>query len=105
MARTPTAYEAIALQQLVAQHAELRHIRVRGRGDTLILESGPEKDATRHARLQRRDTVQLWHLEMPSRGAQREPTGIRGTRAELLAALLEHFPWTLANHDWEPAAN
>lgn len=80
------------------------HIRTRARGETLILESDPPDDPTPHARL-RRDTIHLWYLEMPGRGGRWEPTGIRGTRAELLEALVGQFPWMMMDHGAEPATN
>ncbi len=104
MPKLPAQTELAGMQRLVAQRPELGHIRTRARGDTLILESGPPDDPTRHARL-RRDTIHLWYLEMPGRGGRWEPTGIRGTRIELLEALVGQFPWMMMDHGAEPAAN
>jgi len=71
------------------------HVRARKRGALVTVESGPETDAVAHARF-RRDSVHLWLLEMPTHTGRWQPTGLRGPLDELLAALVEQFPWTLA---------
>jgi len=70
------------------------HVRARKRGDVVTVESGPQRDPVPHARF-RRDTVHLWLLEMPSHTGRWQPTGLRGQLSELLAALVDQFPWTL----------
>ena len=54
-----------SLQKHLERYLELNHLRVRMRGDLLILEAGPKGDPFPHARF-RRDTVHLWRLEMPT---------------------------------------
>lgn len=49
------------------------HLRVRNRQRMMIIESGPAKDAVHHARL-RRETVNLWRLEMPAGKNLWQPT-------------------------------
>jgi hypothetical protein len=78
-----------------AQTPGCEHIRVRKHGDLIILESGPEKEPVRHARL-RRVTKQWWMLEMGISGTW-EPTPFRAPRRDLLKMLVEKFPWVLAN--------
>jgi hypothetical protein len=68
------------------------HLRVRRRGDTLTIESGPKSDAYAHARL-KRVAVSLWIIQMPARHAW-QPTPFRGRLPELLSILLtELSPW------------
>lgn len=56
------SFQAVELQQLVGEYDDLDHLRVRARADLLTLESGPEDNPFRHARL-RRVTVQYYQLE------------------------------------------
>ena len=72
----------------------LEYLRVRKRGDLLIVESGPADDPIKHARL-RRDTVHLWILEIADHKGRWEFTGLRDQRDKLLAALITEFPWIL----------
>jgi len=69
--------------------------------------SGPAKDPLRHARL-RRETVNLWALEMAGRGGRWQPTPFRDTKDQLVLALVEQFGWVLTPQDdtpWEPGTN
>jgi hypothetical protein len=77
-----------------AQTPGCEHIRARKRDDLIVLESGPESDPVRHARL-RRVTTQWWTLEMAISGTW-EPTPFRAPRRELLQMLVDTFPWVLA---------
>jgi len=72
----------------------LDHLRIRKRGDTLTLLSGPDDDPVTHARL-RKVTRQWWTLEMPTHTGRWDKTGLRGPRLEILEALATQFPWTL----------
>lgn len=85
---------ASGVRQQLHNYPGLQHLRVRHRGDTLILESGPENDAFAHARL-RRLSATLWTIEMPSRSGRWDPTGLRGTVDNVVVALTEQFGWTL----------
>lgn len=71
------------------------HLRVRKRGAVLTIESGDKVNPWPHARL-RRDTVHLWLLEMAVRGGRWERTPFRGLMNELVDALFDDFPWTIA---------
>jgi hypothetical protein len=73
----------------------LGHLRVRKRGDTLTLLSGPADDPVTHARL-RKVSRQWWTLEMPTHMERWERTGLEAPRLEILRALVEQFPWALA---------
>lgn len=72
----------------------LDHLRVRRRGDTLTLLSGPDTDPVKHARL-RKVTRQWWTLEMPTHTGRWEKTGLQAPRRELLETLVTQFSWTL----------
>jgi hypothetical protein len=74
--------------------SRLEHLRVRKHADLLILESGPEDDPFPRARL-RRVSKQYWTLEMPTPAGKWQKTPLRGLRKDVLAMLLESFPWTL----------
>ena len=68
------------------------HLRVRRRGDTLTIESGPAATPFPRARL-KRVAVSLWILQMPA-GRAWQPTPFRGRLPELLSTLLtELSPW------------
>lgn len=72
----------------------LDHLRIRKRGDTLTLVSGPENDQIAHARL-RKVSNQWWTLEMPTHTGRWDKTGLRAPRLDVLTALVDQFPWTL----------
>lgn len=72
----------------------LTHLRVRARGDLLTIESGPEDDPVKHARL-RRSTVHLWTLEIADHRGRFEPAGLRDLSDKLLDTLVTDFPWVL----------
>lgn len=95
---TIDAFDLEDLEQLVRRHDELAHIRLRKRGDTVTLESGPKADPVRHARL-RRVTVRDWELEMPTHMGRWQPTFIRAHKEQLLETLVADFGWTLAPID------
>ncbi len=70
------------------------HLRVRRYGALLVIESGPSKDAVKHARL-RRVTVQYWTLEMATHTGKWQPTGLRDVMDEVVDKLVQDFGWTL----------
>lgn len=74
------------------------HLRVRKRGDLLIVESGPVADPSPHARF-RRETVNLWRLEMPTHTGRWEVTPFRDLLDRLVQDLVTNFPWTLTPLD------
>jgi hypothetical protein len=82
------------VEAFLALYPDLGHLRVRLRGDLLTLESGPQDDPQRHARL-RRVTVHLWHLEMPDSASRWSLTPWRDQLEGLLEMLVHRFPWTL----------
>ncbi len=89
--------EAMAVEWLTdhfAANEQLSHLRARRRGRVVTVESGPAKDAVRHARF-RRDTRWLWLLEMPSKGGRWDRTPFRDQIENLMALIETEFPWTL----------
>lgn len=89
-----TEADVKAVDRWLRCHEQLNHIRVRKRGNLLILESSPEGDSFQHARL-RRAEQRLWMLEMPYR-SRWEPTPYCDAEKEhLLDLLLDAFGWML----------
>ena len=76
------------------QEADFDHLRIRKRGDLVVIESGPKDDPVPHARL-RRVTKQWWTLEMPTHTGRWQKTGLRAPRLEVLQMLVDDFGWTL----------
>ena len=64
------------------------HLRARKHGALVVIESGPTSDPVPHARL-RRVTKQWWTLEMPTHTGRWQKTPLRGTRLEILQALVD----------------
>ena len=107
MPTPPTQLLAPGVERQLHEYEGLGHLRVTARGDVLPIESGPPKDPVRHARL-RRETVNLWALEMAARGGRWEPTPFRDTKDRLVVALVEQLGWVLTPQDdtpWEPGTN
>jgi hypothetical protein len=86
--------DAEDLRDLLHRDPALRHLRVRKRASILTIESGPEDDPVRHARL-RRLTLHKWTLEIATHMGQWQPTGERALMKELVAFLREKCPWVL----------
>jgi hypothetical protein len=85
---------AVDLRALLARHDQLSHLRVRRRGDALILESGPEDDPVKHVRF-RRVAMHLWIAEMATHTGRWQPSGLRGRLNELLETVVDAFGWVL----------
>ncbi|MCB9740050.1 MAG: hypothetical protein H6747_12365 [Deltaproteobacteria bacterium] len=73
---------------------ELAHLRVRPHGETLVIESGPDDDPIRHARL-RRQTVHLWTLDVADHRGRWQPTPFRDRLHSVVELLLGQFGWVL----------
>ena len=78
------------------EHEGLQHLRVRKHGAALLIESGPDDDPLRHARLVR-DTPTLWILEIADHRGRWGQTGMRAPRSDLVKTLVEEFGWVLAD--------
>lgn len=85
-------HHASRVESLLHGHGA-KHLRARCYGVTVIVQSGPGDDPVKHFRL-RRDTVQLWCLDMSGHGRW-ERTPFRGNLDELVSMVVESFPWTL----------
>lgn len=81
-------------EQILRDHPEYSHLRVRARGDLVILESGSTDDPIPHVRF-RRATMQWWYLEMPSHTGRWERTPFRASMRELFEIVQQQFGWTL----------
>jgi hypothetical protein len=91
-------YDRDAYVEVVLEHLQQRgldHLRVRRHADVLVIESGPKKNAYKHARL-RRVTKYLWRLEMAKPRGGWEPTPFRGPLNELLPMLTDTFGWVVS---------
>jgi hypothetical protein len=85
----------------VQEHLEARglsHLRVRRHLDCVIIESGPKKDAIKHARL-RRVAKHIWRLEMATAAEDWQPTPYRDQLKNLLPVLTDDLGWVLARRD------
>jgi len=91
------SYDADDAKQYLHQHGH-DHLRVRPHGDLLVIESGPDNDAIKHARM-RRVTVNYWTLEMATHTGQWQATGLRDGFEAILETLVHDFGWTLTPID------
>ena len=82
------------VREAFAAQDGLDHLRVRRRGDLVVVESGPKKAPIAHARF-RRVTVHLWRLEMATHTGGWQPTPLRDLLERLLPVLIHDFSWTL----------
>jgi len=90
-------YDEKSLTALLRERKQLKHLRVRRRGNMLTIESGPKSDPYAHARM-RKDAASLWILEMPSH-SRWQATPFRQRMEPLLDLLVGSFGWTLAPID------
>lgn len=75
---------------------DLKHLRARKYGATVIVESGPDDDALKHFRT-RRDTVHVWLLDIADHRGKWERTPFRGELDELVGVVVEQFGWTITD--------
>ena len=82
------------LEEQLAKHDGLTHLRVKKRGDSLIIYSGASKDAQNHARLTclGRDD---WELSFPKHTGRWERTPFTGKMEEILDTLVFNFRYHL----------
>ncbi len=82
------------LEELLHERG-LEHLRVRRRGARLTIESSPSGGAAdKHARLTALPR-QEWALEFADHRGNWTPTPFVGELRELVATLVEQFPWVL----------
>ncbi|MCA8972802.1 MAG: hypothetical protein KDC95_23665 [Planctomycetes bacterium] len=96
-ARPVETYHCSQVEDFLHDHG-FAHLRARKYGSTVIVESGPKRDAIKHVRV-RRDTVHLWLLDVANHRGKWERTHLRAPLNELLGELVESFPWALASRE------
>jgi len=82
--------DAEELEEELAKHDGLTHLRVKKRGDSLIIYSGASKDAQNHARLTYLGGDD-WGLSFPKHTGRWERTPFTGTKEEILDTLVSNF--------------
>ncbi len=85
MARLVTTDFDLSIAEDFLKRQQLRHVCAKRRADTLTLLTGPADDPWPRARF-RIVTKQRWTVEM-----------VQGSLKQLLALLVESFPWILAD--------
>ena len=78
--------------------ATSRHLRLRKRADTIVIESGPPGDAYPHLRV-RKLSAKNWGIDAATHTGRWEPMPFQAPLLELLATVAESFPWLLAKLD------
>lgn len=86
-------FAIVTLEDAISRH-EFDHLRVRKRGDLLVVESGSKRDPVHHIRL-RRATRQWYTLEIPTNTGQWQPVPIRARSEQIFETVLREFPWVL----------
>lgn len=84
-----------ALVEKMLHTGGFSHLRARKRGNAIIVESGPQSDPMKHLRL-RRDSAQLWGLDIADHRDRWERTPYRQQLEDLVQLVIDDFPWTLA---------
>jgi hypothetical protein len=70
----------------------LGHLRVKKHGDSLLVQSGEPDDPYNHFKLTALPRQQ-WRVSMGTRGKVWEPTPFQGTLKEVVALVIDTFPW------------
>jgi hypothetical protein len=79
----------------VLKASGLSHLRCRKRASTIVIESGPKKDAITHVRF-RKLGVHVWAADAATHTGRWEHMPVRGLLAENLRLIADTFPWLLA---------
>jgi len=82
------------LEELLARHEHLSHLRVKKRGDSLTLFSGEQHDLHLHARLTHIGGNH-WGLSLPRHNGRWERTPFTGTMRQLIDTLTSDFGFYL----------
>jgi len=88
--------DAEDLEEKLVQIKGLKHLRVKKRGDSLVIYSGPSTASQHHAKL----TLlggDIWGLSLPKHTGRWEPTPFTGTIDEILKTLVGNFRCYLEN--------
>ena len=73
----------------------LTHLRCRKRASTIVIESGPSRDAIPHIRF-RKLGVHIWAADAATHSGRWEHMPVRGKLTENLQLIADAFPWLLA---------
>lgn len=96
--------DAEDLEELLARHEQLGHLRVKRRGDSLTIYSGEPSDSHLHARLTHLGRGQ-WGLSLPRHTGRWERTPFMGTMEELVTTLISDLGFHLADLDPQAREN
>jgi hypothetical protein len=96
MAKLVTTDFDLSIAEDFLQRRKLTHVRAKKRADTLTLATGPADDPWPRARF-RLLTKQRWTLDVADRAGRWERTPFQASLKELLALLVDTFPWLLAD--------
>ena len=83
------------LEEMLASNDELQHLRVKQRGESLTLVSGPDTDEVAHAKLTVLGT-DVWALSFPTRSGRWERTPFAGSLDEMSHVLTDMLGCHLA---------
>lgn len=72
----------------------LAHLRAKKHADSLLVQSGDPGDPFNHFKLTALPRQQ-WRISMGTRGKGWEPTPFEGSLKEIVAMVVENFPWML----------
>ena len=86
--------DAEELEEMLAKHDGLGHLRVKKRGDSLTIHSGDVGDPYAHARITKIGRRQ-WGLSLPRHTGRWERTPFVGTMAEVIDTLITDFSFYL----------
>jgi hypothetical protein len=92
--------DAEDLEDILAGHEQLGHLRVKRRGDSLAIYSGEAPDSVLHARLTHLGRGQ-WGLSLPRHTGRWERTPFMDTMEEVMTTLIANFGFYLD----DPAAD
>lgn len=90
--------DAEELEELLARHDQLGHLRVKKRGDSLTIYSGEVSDSHLHARLTHLGRGH-WGLSLPRHTGRWERTPFMGTMEEVVATLISDLGFYLEDLD------
>lgn len=92
----PIATDAdVSVATAVLKASGLTHLRCRRRASTIVIESGPSRDAISHIRL-RKLGVHIWAADAVTPSGRWEHMPVRGQLSANLQLIADTFPWLLA---------
>jgi hypothetical protein len=94
----PASESDVSVATAFLKNAGLNHLRCRRRGNAVILESGPTRDAIPHVRF-RKLGPRAWAADAANHRGRWERMPIHASLADGLQIVAETFPWLLAGRD------